>query len=118
MSRCGSTLTAQWLAALSDSVVLAEPGPLDTLLQGQISEDDTETVRALVSALGQLRRESDRRLYLKTDCWHMVHIDRLLSAFPDTPWLFLYLDPIETPANAWLATGTRFHARPWSAGSR
>ncbi len=95
MSRCGSTLAAQWLTALSDSVVLSEPEPLDTLLQWPKPYSDTETVRALLAALGQPRRESDRQLFLKTDCWHMVHIDRLLTAFPGTPWVFVYRDPVE-----------------------
>lgn len=95
MSRCGSTLVSQWLASLSDSVVLSEPEPLDTLLQWPAPHSDAETTRALLSALGQPRRNSDHCLYLKTDCWHMVHIDRLLNAFPGTPWLFLYRDPVE-----------------------
>ncbi len=95
MSRCGSTLVAQWLGALSDSVVLSEPEPLDILLQWPESDSDTETIRALLSALGQPRRIDDHRLFLKTDCWHILHIDRLLAAFPDTPWIFLYRDPVE-----------------------
>ncbi len=95
MSRCGSTLAAQWLAALSNSVVLSEPEPVDSLLQWPAPNDDVQVLRALLAALGQSRRESDRSLYLKTDCWHMVHIDRLLAAFPDTPWVFLYRDPVE-----------------------
>ncbi|MBZ0091999.1 MAG: sulfotransferase [Sulfuricellaceae bacterium] len=95
MSRCGSTLAAQWLAALPDSVMLSEPEPLDTLLQWPPHDGGTETVRALLAALGQPRREGDRRLFLKTDCWHMAHIDRLLAAFPGTPWVFLYRDPLE-----------------------
>ena len=95
MSRCGSTLAAQWLTALPDSVVLSEPEPLDTLLQWPKPHSDTETIRALLAALGQPRRESDRQLFLKTDCWHMAHIDRLLTAFPGTPWVFIYRNPLE-----------------------
>lgn len=95
MSRCGSTLASQWLAALADSVVLSEPEPLDTVLQWSAPHSDTETIQALLAALGQPRRESDRRLFLKTDCWHTAHIDRLLTAFPDTPWVFLYRNPVE-----------------------
>lgn len=93
MSRCGSTLAAQWLAALPDSVVLSEPEPLDAVLQSHYA--DTEPMRAMLSAMGQPRRENDRRLFLKTDCWHMAQIDRLLSAFPGTPWIFMYRDPLE-----------------------
>ncbi|MDD1619940.1 MAG: sulfotransferase [Methylococcaceae bacterium] len=95
MSRCGSTLLTQWLTALPDSAVLSEPEPLDTLLQWPTPHSDTETIQALLAALGQPRRKSDRRLFLKTDCWHMAHIDRLLAAFPDTPWIFLYRNPVE-----------------------
>lgn len=95
MSRCGSTLAAQWLAALPDSVVLSEPEPLDTLLQWPEPYSGTATIQALLTALGQPRREEDRRLFLKTDCWHTAHIDRLLTAFPGTPWIFLYRNPVE-----------------------
>ncbi|MBI5936816.1 MAG: hypothetical protein HY850_03115 [Betaproteobacteria bacterium] len=95
MSRCGSTLAAQWLAALPDSVVLSEPEPVDTLLQWPVTEDDVARIQALLAALGQPRRAGDRHLFLKTDCWHMAHIDRLLAAFPGTPWVFLYRDPVE-----------------------
>ena len=95
MSRCGSTLLSQWLAALPDSVTLSEPEPLDTLLQWPASEGDAETLRALLAALGQARRPDDRRLFLKTDCWHLLHADRLLAAFPGVPWIFLYRDPVE-----------------------
>lgn len=121
MSRCGSTLAAQWLAALPDSVVLSEPEPLDTLLQwlalaapgnadsrlkpllpdaasyvgGASAPNHTALVRALLAAMGQPRRESDSRLFLKADCWHIGHIERLLAAFPGTPWVFLYRDPLE-----------------------
>jgi hypothetical protein len=100
MSRCGSTLAAQWLAALPDSVVLSEPEPVDAVLQWPASEHgDTGTLRALLCALGQPRREGDRSLFLKTDCWHMVHFARLLEAFPGVPWVFLYRNPVEVLAS-------------------
>jgi hypothetical protein len=76
-------------------VVLSEPEPLDTMLQWPSPDGGTEPLRALLAALGQPRREGDRSLFLKTDCWHMIHIDRLLAAFPGTPWVFLYRDPVE-----------------------
>lgn len=95
LSRCGSTLVAQWLSALTDSVVLSEPEAVDSLLQWPAPAAGAETIRALLAALGQPRRVGDRRLFLKTDCWHTAHIDRLLAAYPDTPWIFLYRDPLE-----------------------
>jgi hypothetical protein len=101
MSRCGSTLAAQSLAALPDSVVLSEPESFDTLLQWLAAtparDGDTgrALLRGLLSALGQPRRDGDRRLFVKTDCWHVCHIDRILPAFPGVPWIFLYRDPVE-----------------------
>jgi hypothetical protein len=100
-SRCGSTLAAQALAALSDSVVLSEPPAIDTFLQWLTASPDFDKqagealLHDLTAALGQPRRAQDQRLFLKTDCWHICHIGRILSAFPGTPWLFLYRDPLE-----------------------
>jgi len=98
MSRCGSTLVAQSLAALPDSVVLSEPEPFDKLLQWLLAApvpNQKALLRGLIGAMGQPRRAEDRRLFLKTDCWHICHIERILSAFPGVPWLFLYRDPLE-----------------------
>lgn len=102
--RCGSTLAAQALAALSDSVVLSEPESLNILLKWLIAlpagaENDAlsgQALRALLAALGQPRRAVDSRLFLKGACWHVAQIDRLLAAFPGTPWVFIYRDPVET----------------------
>ena len=101
MSRCGSTLAAQSLAALSDTVVLSEPEPFSTLLQWLHAAPAFDAdaghalLRGLLSALGQPRRAADARLFLKAECWHVCHIDRILSAFPGVPWIFLYRDPVE-----------------------
>jgi hypothetical protein len=101
MGRCGSTLVAQALAALPDSVVLSEPESFNTLLKWLIAlppghEDLSATaLRALLSALGQPRRAEDRRLFLKAACWNIAQAERILAAFPSTPWLFLYRDPLE-----------------------
>lgn len=95
LGRCGSTLAAQWLAALPDSVVLSEPEPLDVVLKWLPPDGNEAVLHGLLSAMGQPRRESDRSLFVKTDGLHMLHIDRLLSAFPGVPWVFLYRDPVE-----------------------
>lgn len=56
--------------------------------------DEIRLVRAMAAALGQPRNGEDA-LYLKTDCWHIHRFDLLREAFPDTPWIFLYRDPVE-----------------------
>lgn len=101
MGRCGSTLIAQALATLPDSVVLSEPESLNTLLKWlaalPVGQEDlsANALRALLSALGQPRRAQDRRLFLKAACWNITQAERFLAAFPGTPWLFLYRDPVE-----------------------
>ncbi|KJV07393.1 hypothetical protein [Methylocucumis oryzae] len=93
VSRCGSTLTAQALTALSNSVVLSEPPQLDQVLSD--ASNDHALLSALIAALGQPRRTNDERVFIKTDCWHLLHIETLLRVFPGVPWLFLYRNPIE-----------------------
>lgn len=105
MSRCGSTLAAQWLAALPDSVVLSEPEPADALLQWVPPGGDETLLRGLISAMGQPRRECDRRLFIKTDCSHLLQIGRYLAAFPATPWIFMYRDPVEVLVSHQISMG-------------
>jgi hypothetical protein len=101
MSRCGSTLIAQALAALGDTVVLSEPPAFDTLLQWLVASPAVDaahraaSLRGLLSALGQPRRAEDRRLFVKTDCWHIGQGERIFQAFPAVPWVFLYRNPLE-----------------------
>ncbi len=98
MSRCGSTLLAQMLAALEENVVIAEPQPLNVVLSPDHQRpvaDRVRWLRGLVSALGQPRLGSERQLYLKCMSWNVLHLDTVLQAFPITPWLFVYREPIE-----------------------
>lgn len=101
MSRCGSTLVAQALAAMPGHVVLSEPAPFDELLQVCASRNDIalETraswLRGMAAALCSERSGTLRRRFLKTDCWHVGALPLLRAAFPDTPWIFLYRDPYD-----------------------
>lgn len=101
MSRCGSTLVAQALAAMPGHVVLSEPSPFDALLQLCAAREDIarETrvalLRGMAAMLASERGEPVRRRFLKTDCWHAGALPLLRAAFPDTPWIFLHRDPRE-----------------------
>ncbi|HTU92765.1 MAG TPA: hypothetical protein VMF69_21975, partial [Gemmataceae bacterium] len=58
MSRCGSTLVAQMLAALNDAIVISEAPPIDSILQFGRGADvtaATEALRAMVLAFGRKR---------------------------------------------------------------
>ncbi len=99
-SRCGSTLLSQMLSALPSHIVAAEPPPLDTLLREvsqalHLSEAErVEHVRALVAAMAQPTR-GETAFVIKMDAWTIFELPLLLKAFPDTPWIFLYRDPVE-----------------------
>ncbi len=96
MSRCGSTLVTQMLAAVPHHIVLSEPQLVNDVLRAPGSDD--ERVRRLqlaIGALGRRRRGDERAFVLKLDAWTTHDLPVLRRAFPDTPWLFLTRDPAE-----------------------
>jgi hypothetical protein len=99
-SRCGSTLVSQMLASLPSHIVVSEPPMLDSLLRAQFfvggltEEKQLAYIRALISAIGQ-PRFGESRLVVKLDAWNIFERALIRRAFPDTPWIFLYRDPLE-----------------------
>lgn len=103
-SRCGSTWLAQMLARLDSHIVLSEPPPLDQLLRAHYGSplrgaEQCEAVDAMLSALGQHRDGRASRLVVKLDAWNIHELPLLRRCFPDTPWLFIYRDPLEIAAS-------------------
>jgi hypothetical protein len=101
MSRCGSTLVAQMLAALDEHAVISEAGPVDGVLRAPAPSIDVcaRRLRALVTAIGRSQGEHARRVFVKFDAWHARALQVVRLAFPDTPWIFLYRDPVEVLAS-------------------
>jgi hypothetical protein len=102
MSRCGSTLVAQMLAARNDSVVLSEPAPVDAMLRPPVSvaeELHLRWLRGLISAMGQPRIGNERYYIVKFDCWHVLYLPLIRRAFPSVPWIFLYREPRQVIAS-------------------
>jgi hypothetical protein len=98
MSRCGSTLVAQMLAALPDSIVISEAPPLDAVVQlgrNLVPDDAVRALRAMVAAFGRRRSGGVRHYVVKLDCWHTLALPLFRRAFPEVPWIFLYRDPVE-----------------------
>lgn len=101
MSRCGSTLVAQMLAADPRNIVPSEPRPVEaliSLLQQDDSlplEDRVRLLRAIVGALGRDRFDDARHFVIKLDSWHARALPLFRAAFPTVPWLYLYRDPVE-----------------------
>ncbi len=97
-SRCGSTLLAQMLAALPDSIVLSEPPPLDSLLRAERTDPSSvgqAHAEALLSAYGQPRQGNERRLFVKLDTWNLFEASTLAALYPGVPRIFVYRDPLE-----------------------
>jgi hypothetical protein len=101
MSRCGSTLISQMLAALPQALVMSEPSPVDAVLRARIgppglSEDEAvDWLRWIVSALGQPRAAGQRRYIVKLGAWAILHLPLFRRAFPDARCVFVYRDPVE-----------------------
>ena len=95
MSRCGSTLVTQLLAARGDVRVMSEPGPFDALMRFPAPFDDrVRWLRWIASALGQ-PAGAQRRQVLKLDAWAILDESLLDAAFPDVPRVFLYRNAVE-----------------------
>lgn len=100
LSRCGSTLIAQMLGTDPEHVVLSEPEPLDAVLRWAIEagvpvRTAIPALRAVAAALTRDRTGSARRRFVKLDSWHAAALPLLRAAFPDTPWVFVYREPVE-----------------------
>jgi hypothetical protein len=101
MSRCGSTLVSQMLAADPRHLVVSEASPIDAILRAALRNASiTESqrvkwLRGMVSALGQSRNPGQRHLFIKFDCWHTLFLPLIRQAFPAVPWIFIYRQPLE-----------------------
>jgi hypothetical protein len=100
MSRCGSTLISQMLAAAPRNIAISEAAPIDSVVRaqndGRASESDRIAwLRAMVSALGKRRNGDEMRLFIKFDSWHILDFPIIRRAFPTAPWIFVYRDPVE-----------------------
>ncbi|TRO14976.1 sulfotransferase family protein [Ectopseudomonas mendocina] len=110
-SRCGSTLIAQLLASIDRHIVVSEPAPLDSLLRAHFFDPGAPArqaawVGALLSAFGQPRRGLEQDLVVKLDSWNIFEAPFLRAIYPDTPWIFLYRDPLEIVVSQLRQPGT------------
>lgn len=101
MSRCGSTLTAQMLAALARTIVVSEAAPIDAVVPlGRGRPDDADEphgrlLAAMIAAYGRRRAGDEQHYVVKLDSWHTLALPLFARTFPAVPWVFLYRDPVE-----------------------
>jgi hypothetical protein len=100
MSRCGSTLAARMLASLSRLTVISEAPPIDHVIQARRvqpaagRDERIAWLRSIVASLG-VSRSGETSYIVKLDSWHIHDLPLIRAAFPQTPWVFLYRNPVE-----------------------
>lgn len=101
MSRCGSTLISQMLAALPENLVIAEADPINFILGTKFSKpsitDDQRCrwLQGVISALGQQRPSYKKHYFIKFTSWNVLNLPLIQQAFPAVPWIFVYRNPVE-----------------------
>lgn len=104
MSRCGSTLLANVMAANDRIVMMSEPPVISPLLRSLCNDNlrspITEAVllqvlRNVIAALGRRRRQGQQYFMVKFNSWNVLQVRAIQSAFPGVPCLFLYREPAE-----------------------
>ncbi|HEY1607266.1 MAG TPA: hypothetical protein VGF77_16885 [Allosphingosinicella sp.] len=95
MSRCGSTLVTQMLAALPGSEIVSEPAPLDAAARRAFARGTPDPVAILRAMIGAFGRRGGRPFVVKTGFWQALALPLYRRAFPSVPWLFLFREPVE-----------------------
>ncbi|MEP6901059.1 MAG: sulfotransferase family protein [Actinomycetota bacterium] len=101
LSRCGSTLVSQMLAALAQNIVISEASPISKILEAnfinpQITDQQRIIwLRWMIEAFAQQRNIDERYFFVKFDSWNTINLSLIERAFPDVPWIFLYRNPLE-----------------------
>jgi hypothetical protein len=101
MSRCGSTLISQMLAASARNVVISEGWAIESVISADVRRTDITDgqrqrwLHGVIRALGQRRTSSGERYFVKFDAPHTIELKLIVEAFPDVPWIFVYREPVE-----------------------
>lgn len=96
-SRVGSTLVANTLGSDPWALVFSESAPAASALlhcTGCSREKNVQMFRDIVTLMG--RSPFHKRLFFKFQSITSTKMDIALEAFPDTPWMFVYRQPVQT----------------------
>jgi hypothetical protein len=103
-SRCGSTLAANSLAAMNPEAhrVYSESSPPISAakacgLDGKDCPDGraVELLRDVIYLMGRTNDVHEKRLFFKIQSIGTKYLPIFLEAFPDTPWIFVYREPVQ-----------------------
>jgi hypothetical protein len=99
MSHCGSTLVAQMVKAMAQTVVISESALIDDVVwvdrRVRIEPSaQADLLRAAAAALVPGQR-TNAALVLKLHATHALRLPLFARAFPGVPWIFVHRDPVE-----------------------
>ncbi|MDB5086584.1 MAG: hypothetical protein JWR09_578 [Mucilaginibacter sp.] len=101
ISRCGSTLVSQLLSTSNEHIVMPEVRFFDDLLRlpyqypGFTADATSRLLKKAIKYYGQKKSESEKRLYIKADSWHIFFYEQLRQLYPTVPFVLMYRNPNE-----------------------
>jgi len=109
MSKCGSTLMSKVLDQPEKQMIIKEATPLHENLWQYLTNDWQEPVaptaenlrliRNLIQLLGRPRLAGQQSYYVRFRSWGIAFVEIIQQAFPETPSLFMYRDPVKVMAS-------------------
>jgi hypothetical protein len=95
VARSGSTLVSQMLKQHGGAVVYGEPLTVNEILVPPHKWPRGDLVAALRSLGTAFAGHARGRYVLKFSSWNTLYCDILAEAFPESPWVFAYRNPLE-----------------------
>jgi hypothetical protein len=93
VSRCGSTLASQLLTLDRTNIVLSEVPFFDALLRSE-KNIPHQLLKAAIPFYAPVKNQR-KRLFIKTDSWHIFFYKQIRELYPQTPFVLLYRRPDE-----------------------
>jgi len=104
-SRCGSTLVANSLIAMdpeehrvySESQPLLQASHACGMRAGENCPHDSvvELLQDVIYLMGKTNDPKEKRMFFKIQSAGTKFVDVITEAFPETPWIFVYRDPVQ-----------------------
>jgi|GEM_PF-3029856 len=96
-SRCGSTLASRVLETHPDVVSFSEYGVFSRAVRMDIESGDLDfpIFRACLAAMAPPDQLGPKRMIVRFSSWTSLIMEPLIKAFPMTPWVFIYRNPLE-----------------------
>ncbi|WP_158996390.1 sulfotransferase family protein [Mucilaginibacter sp. L196] len=101
ISRCGSTLLSQTLGLNDEHIILSEVPFIDDLLklltidEWLINVEYQAILKAAIELYGRSDNTNKKRLFVKTDSWHLHYLPLFRLLYPSTLFLLLFRKPDE-----------------------